>query len=77
MPYTEVFFYQEKPGESPIIEWLDKQPEIVRDKKVAEIIERLIVFGYELRRPHCDILEDGIYELRFRHKNTRYRLLSA
>lgn len=31
--------------------------------------------GFELRRPHCDYLVDGIYELRVRHRTSQLRLL--
>ena len=31
--------------------------------------------GHELRRPHADILRDGIYELRARSGNVNYRIL--
>ena len=38
-------------------------------------IERLAQFGHELRRPHADMLCDGIYELRVRHRRVNYRIL--
>ena len=31
--------------------------------------------GYELRRPAADYLQDGIYELRAKHRNRQYRIL--
>lgn len=31
--------------------------------------------GYELRRPAADYLQDGIYELRAKHRNIQYRIL--
>ena len=65
MPRTDVIIYQEKDGSVPLLEWLDAVPEKVQDKCI-EKVERLNQFGYDLRRPHCDILEQGIYELRFR-----------
>lgn len=33
------------------------------------------MMGHELRRPHADILRDGIHELRARVGNVNYRLL--
>ncbi len=49
-------------------------PEKVQDKLVARI-ELLEEKGYELRRPHADILRDGIHELRTRHIKVQYRVL--
>ena len=74
MPRTGVRIYQEKNGEAPLIDWLDGVGEKARDKCIA-LIELLAERGYELRRPHCDMLEQGIYELRARHKNVNYRIL--
>jgi hypothetical protein len=38
-------------------------------------IERLAVFGHELRRPLADLLRQGIYELRIRKGRVNYRIL--
>ncbi len=38
-------------------------------------IELLETFGHELRRPHADYLQDGIYELRIRRRKVQYRIL--
>lgn len=38
-------------------------------------IRRLGSMGYELRRPSADYLQDGIYELRAKHRNVQYRIL--
>jgi phage-related protein len=35
----------------------------------------LAQFGHELRRPHADILRDGIYELRAKRGHVQYRIL--
>ncbi len=35
----------------------------------------LAALGHELRRPHADLLRDGIYELRARVGRVNYRLL--
>ena len=58
----------------PLLEWLDEQPEKVQDK-FAALIELLEEKGYDLRRPSCDFLESGIYELRARYLNVQYRIL--
>ena len=74
MPKTNIRTYQEKNGVSPLLEWLDSIPEKARIKCIGKI-ERLEMFGYDLRRPHCDILEPGIYELRAKYQNVNYRIL--
>lgn len=73
MPQTVVVFYAEK-NVSPFLEWLDEQGEAVQDKLVARI--RLLADkGHDLRRPHADILRDGIHELRITSKRVNYRVL--
>jgi hypothetical protein len=74
LPKTEVFIFAEKDGCSPFIQWLDKQPPKVQDKCIA-FIERLEEYGYELRRPQADYLEDRIYELRVNRQGINYRIL--
>ena len=76
MPNTDIVIYQEKEGDVPLLDWLDNQIIKVQDKCI-ERVERLWEHGYELRRPHADILDDGIYELRVRHGNVNYRILYA
>jgi phage-related protein len=76
MAQTEVVIYQEKEGQVPLLEWLDGLHPKVQDKCIA-LIERLAEAGHELRRPHCDFLEQGIYELRARYANVHYRILYA
>jgi len=76
MAKTKVVIYQEQKGQVPLLSWLDSLPSIVQDKCIV-LVERLAEMGYELRRPHCDILRDGIYELRARHRNVNYRILYA
>jgi len=74
MPKTEIRIYREIDGTVPLLEWLDSLSEKVQDKCIAKI-ERLAEFGYNLRRPDCDMLHSGIYELRARHQNVNYRIL--
>ena len=74
MPKTTIRIYQESDGSVPLLEWLDEQPEKVQDKFTV-LIERLGDEGYDLRRPSCDLLESGIYELRARYLNVQYRIL--
>ena len=78
MPRTEVFFYQESPGNVPVRDWLDAEV-LQRDRKAFRkclaALERLGEFGHELRRPQADLLRDGIHELRVRSGRANYRLL--
>lgn len=76
MSRTSIVIYQEKVGEVPLLDGLDDLSPKLQDKCI-EKIERLAMNGYELRRPHCDILEQGIYELRARYKKIHYRILYA
>lgn len=74
MPKVELRIYQEINGIVPLLEWLDGLAEAVKIKCLAKI-GRLAEFGNELRRPDCDFLQDGIYELRIRHGTVQYRIL--
>jgi phage-related protein len=76
MAKTEIIIYQEQKSQVPLLDWLDGLPSIAQDKCIA-LVEKLAEMRYELRRPHCDILRDGIYELRARHGNVHYRILYA
>jgi phage-related protein len=38
-------------------------------------MEQLVLHGHTLRRPHADLLRDGIYELRAKREGVNYRLL--
>jgi phage-related protein len=77
MPPINVVFYQEKPGDSPVIEWLralnDTQPKAYDKCRAA--LARLALLGHELRRPEADYLGDGLYELRVRLGSVNFRLL--
>ena len=77
MPKTVVHFYQEQPGNVPVLDWLRSLRQ--RDRrayaKCVARIQRLAELGHELRRPEADFLRDGIYELRVRRGRVHYRLL--
>lgn len=77
MPNTEVLFYQEADGRSPVVEWLEELREMdtAAYAKCVAVIERLEELGHELRRPTADLLRDGIYELRAKKGHVNYRLL--
>lgn len=72
-----MIFYQEAPGDVPVLEWLmelDRRDRRARMKCQAAI-ERLQAMGHEMRRPRADLLRDGIYELRGRVGRVNYRIL--
>ena len=77
MPGTDVVFYRDDDGGVPVLEWLDALRR--RDKRVyAKCHARIMLLesdGHELRRPLCDYLRDGIYELRIRFGEVNYRIL--
>jgi hypothetical protein len=74
MPSTDVVIFKELDGSIPLIEWMDGLLPKVQDKLLARI-ELLKEKGYELRRPHADLLRDGIHELRAKHFTVNYRIL--
>lgn len=77
MPLTRVVFFQQAPGESPVVDWL-KELRGTNAKAWANCrarIELLAQFGHELRRPAADLLRDGVYELRAKQGHVQYRIL--
>lgn len=74
MPKTKIVIYRESDGTIPLWDWLDQQSEAARDKCTAAI-DLLAEYGFALRRPVCDYLRDGIYELRTRGGTVNYRIL--
>ncbi|MBP7140306.1 MAG: type II toxin-antitoxin system RelE/ParE family toxin [Opitutaceae bacterium] len=76
MPAINVGFYQDRPGDSPVVDWLRKLNEThprAFDKCRAAIAQ-LALHGHELRRPESDYLRDGIHKLRVRLGSVNYRL---
>ena len=73
MPKTDIRIYQDADGTVPLLDWLNSLPDRAKDKCGA-VIERLADFGNQLRRPDCDYLSNGIYELRARIGNVNYRV---
>jgi phage-related protein len=77
MPEVRVRFYCEADGAAPVLDWLAEHQR--RDRraynKCREALERLALFGHELRRPTADLLRDGVYELRVRVGRVNHRLL--
>ncbi len=77
MPETEILFYCDEDGQAPVLDWLDELAKKDRKAflKCREVIDRLGMFGHELRRPTADMLQDGVYELRTRVGRVHYRVL--
>jgi phage-related protein len=77
MPETTIQFFKENDGTVPLLEWLaelqDRKPKAF--DKCLYMLELLRQFGHELRRPHADLLRDGVYELRTRVGRVNYRVL--
>ena len=77
MPRTRVVFYQEAPGDVPVLDWLRKLRRTDRRgyAKCVARVQRLAELGHELRRSEADFLRDGIHELRARRGRVQYRIL--
>lgn len=75
MPPIHVHLFREEDGTVPLLDWLDKLKPAKAVAKCRVLIELLRSAGQDLRRPHADILRDGIYELRARMGRVQYRLL--
>lgn len=77
MPRTTVYFYAEKDGECPVLDWLaelSRRNERAVDACIARV-KLLAMMGHELRRPYADMLRDGIFELRAKVGRVNYRML--
>lgn len=77
MPPTMVVFYKDGDESIPVKMWLEELQRKDRKAfaKCVERIQQLAALGHELRRPICDYLRDGVFELRVRHGNVNYRIL--
>lgn len=73
MPKTDVRIYGEG-GSVPFLDWLAAQSIAVQNKVIARV-ELLEDRGHALRRPHADLLRDGIHELRVVSQRVNYRVL--
>ena len=74
MPEMRVVIYRDGNG-APLIEWLDQLKPAKALAKCLHVIELLRQEGYDLRRPHADILRDGIHELRTHLGSVQFRIL--
>jgi len=61
----EIIFYRDEKGVSPVREYIQALPQKQQDKIIA-YIDRLVQFGFTLKRPAADSLGGGLglYELR-------------
>ena len=77
MPAIHVVFYQEKPGDSAVVNWFEELRATQRKafSKCRAALARLALLGHELRRPEADYLGDGLHELRIRFGSVNYRFL--
>ena len=77
MPATEVRLFKDANGTEPVREWLDNlsNREPKAHTKCLDTILQLAEKGHDLRRPVCDFLRNGIYELRPRVGKVHYRIL--
>jgi len=73
MSKTDIRIYQNTDGTVPLLDWLDSLSDRAKDKCGA-VIGRLADFGNQFRRPDCDYLSNGIYELRTKAENINYRV---
>jgi phage-related protein len=75
MPEMRVIAYREEDGEIPLIDWLSELTPKQARAKCLYLVELLRAEGNDLRRPHSDILRDGIHELRIHLGRVQYRIL--
>jgi phage-related protein len=77
MSQTTIHFFRSDDGTVPFLEWLAELENRQRKafEKCLYMLDLLRQFGHELRRPHADMLRDGVYELRTRVGRVNYRVL--
>jgi phage-related protein len=77
MPENSIRFFREEDGKVSFLEWLAalEQREQRAFEKCLYMLDLLRQFGRELRRPHADLLREGVYELRTRVGRVNYRVL--
>ena len=77
MPRVEIRYFKDERGYVPVQEWLDRLRWMDRNAytRCHAALRRLAELGHELRRPHCDYVRSGVYELRARAGRTHLRIL--
>lgn len=73
MPVS-VVLYQDESGERPVLTFLRRESKVVR-RQAVQHLELLRALGHRLRRPYCDNLGSGLWELRWRVRKVHYRIL--
>src|SRR4051812_26100380 len=76
MPPVEVRIYRDEDGKVPLLEWIDSLDRKSGDRCV-NALQLLAEMGHELRRPYCENLGEGIYELRVKSGRVNLRMLYA
>lgn len=77
MPEVTLHFYREDNKAVPFKVWLEAlaHQNAKAHKKCLAYLRHLQREGHELRRPTCDLLREGIYELRPSYQGVHYRIL--
>ena len=73
MAQTRIVYHREPSGQVPMQRWMNSLPRI-SEAECRKAIRQLEESGHELQFPHIRRLQDGIYELRVRVRNLRYRI---
>ncbi len=77
MPKIQIVFYRDDDGSVPVLDLLERvgRRDMRAYLKCRTRIELLRDEGIGLRRPMCDYLGNGIYELRILFGHVNYRVL--
>lgn len=76
MPQVEVRVYRDDDGSVPLRLWLATLDRQSQERCLAALVN-LGELGHELRRPYCENLGHGIYELRVKSRRVNLRMLYA
>lgn len=71
---VRVALYQEANGMCPVLDFMRRQPERAQHQATHRL-ELLRDRGHQLRRPYCDNLGGGLWELRWHTGRIQYRIL--
>lgn len=74
MKAFEIEFYIDHRDKCPVEDFINSL-ETKAQLKIAALLNLLEKEGPDLRRPHADFLQDGIYELRIPYRKNQFRLL--
>ncbi len=68
-------FFVKDNGRIPVEDFLNELSPRKDLPYILNALDRLSLYGYELRQPYTDYLQDDIYELRVKTINGHFRLL--